>query len=459
MLSRKNIVEASSKVPEGMSDWLDFLVLLCVSLANAEFCVELRKHHRICSSENQERNYELVAPDSDDRVCFLVPTQGEHPFFYAYDFFFSQMDITLPFTSFETDLLWSCNVAPSQVHPNSWDFIKIFQLVCHEFDVKPSLTLFLYLFVLTKPGTTKKKASWISFRSAQGHKVFSMYDESFRDFKNYFFKIQAVEGARPFFLDENGEPRFPLEWQKNVVVSRYTWEMLDEVEQAFVAALEDIWGEPPHLETKKFLGDPSLIRAVLEMSKNNDSLKAFKKARKATAAQNVPAKVVGEGSSQVLSKPSIPSSPGLRRMIPTLRVRLIDPPQTSVGTSAPSVAPPTKRPQTIEPFNLGAPDFDAVRFVDQQIAPYGVMPTDNVFILRHFDFITQSGITLAHMGAALYRTAQDLPIHATKDFMEEAKSEFDRIKGLEDELKAKVTELEKELKGEKARAVSLAATA
>ena len=80
MSSRKNIVEASSKVPEGMSDWLDSLVLLCVSLANSEFCVELRKYHRICSSGDQENSYELVAPDSDDRVCFPVLTQGSVPF-------------------------------------------------------------------------------------------------------------------------------------------------------------------------------------------------------------------------------------------------------------------------------------------------------------------------------------------------------------------------------------------
>ncbi|QHO34566.1 uncharacterized protein DS421_9g268040 [Arachis hypogaea] len=109
-----------------MSDWLDSLVLLCVSLADSEFCVMLRRYHRVCSSEDQESNYELIAPDSGDRVCFPVLSQGERPFFYAYDCFFGPMSITFPFTSFETDLLWSCNVAPSQLHPNSWGFIKIF---------------------------------------------------------------------------------------------------------------------------------------------------------------------------------------------------------------------------------------------------------------------------------------------------------------------------------------------
>ncbi|XP_072054674.1 uncharacterized protein [Arachis hypogaea] len=285
-----------------------------------------------------------------------------------------------------------------------------------------------------------------------------MYDESFMDFKNYFFKVRAVEGARPFFLEANDEPAFSLCWQQNVVVSRYTWEMIDEVEQAFVNVLEDIWGEPPHLDTKKFLGDPSLVRTALEMAKNNDSMKAFKKARKATTAQNISAKVAGEGSFQVLSKPSVPSSPGPRRMIPTPQVRLVDPLQAFAATSSPTGAPPPKKQKTAEPFNLDAPDFDAIEFVDQQIGPYGTMLTDDVSLLRHLNFITRSSVKMAHIGAALYRTAQDLPIHATKAFMEEAKLEFNRMKGLQEELEMKVTKLEKELEGEKASSIALAAS-
>ena len=79
-----------------------------------------------------------------------------------------------------------------------------------------------------------------------------MFDESFYDFKNYFFKVWAVEGARPFFLDENDEPAFLLEWQKDVRVSRYSWDMLDEAERAFVTVLEERWGQPPHLDTEVF---------------------------------------------------------------------------------------------------------------------------------------------------------------------------------------------------------------
>ena len=52
---------------------------------------------------------------------------------------------------------------------------------------------------------------------------------------------------------------------------------------------------------------------------------------------------------------------------------------------------------------------------------------------------------MAHMGAAIFRTVQGIPIHATKSFMEEAKSEFDGIKGLKEELEVKLAKVEKEL--------------
>ena len=90
-----------------------------------------------------------------------------------------------------------------------------------------------------------------------------MFDESFRDFKITFSRSELLKELGPFFLDKNDEPAFPLEWQKDVRVSRYTWEMLDEAEQAFVTVLEGHWGQPPHLDTKKFLTNPSLLRTEL----------------------------------------------------------------------------------------------------------------------------------------------------------------------------------------------------
>ena len=83
-----------------------------------------------------------------------------------------------------------------------------------------------------------------------------------------------------------------------------------------------------------------VVFVFVEMSKNNDSMKAFKKAKKATAALNISAKVAGEGSSQVPLKPPVPSSLGPRKVIPTPQFHQVDPPQTSAAASG---APPLKK--------------------------------------------------------------------------------------------------------------------
>jgi len=89
------------------------------------------------------------------------------------------------------------------------------------------------------------------------------------------------------------------------------------------------------------------------MAKNNDSMKVFKKARKATAAQSISAKAAGEGSSQVPPKRSISSSEP-RRVIPTPQVHLVDPPASSAATSSQATGPPPKKQRTVEPFNVDA---------------------------------------------------------------------------------------------------------
>ena len=49
--------------------------------------------------------------------------------------------------------------------------------------------------------------------------------------------------------------------------AKYTFESLDEVEQAFVGVVSSLWGRAPHLDTKKMLGDPSLLRSELGSSR------------------------------------------------------------------------------------------------------------------------------------------------------------------------------------------------
>ncbi|XP_016206652.1 uncharacterized protein LOC107647034 [Arachis ipaensis] len=133
---------------------------------------------------------------------------------------------------------------------------------------------------------------------------------------------------------------------------------------------------------------------------------------------------------------------------------------TSGAASFPTAAgPPPKKQKTVRTYNLNDKEFDGVAFATELIAPHRKVPLDDISILHHLDFITSNSIRMANIGAALSRVIQESPVHATRAFMEDAKSGYDRIKTLKDELDAKVAELELDVEKEKDRATVAEAAA
>jgi hypothetical protein len=56
------------------------------------------------------------------------------------------LNLWLPFTEFELALLNALNVAPTQLHPNGWAFVKAFELVCLGLDLEPRLGVFFHFY-------------------------------------------------------------------------------------------------------------------------------------------------------------------------------------------------------------------------------------------------------------------------------------------------------------------------
>ena len=78
------------------------------------------------------------------------------------------------------------------------------------------------------------------------------------------------------------------------------------------------------------------------MVKSTDSMKAYRRAKKATATHNISTKASGEGSTQVPPKKLTSDTSGPRKVISTPPVHLVDPPPTSAATSS-TVGPPPKK--------------------------------------------------------------------------------------------------------------------
>ncbi|RDX67049.1 hypothetical protein CR513_54111, partial [Mucuna pruriens] len=74
-------------------------------------------------------------------VCAWVGERGA-PYFYFCENIFSKLRIRLPFSDFEWSVLRVLNVAPTQLHPNSWAFIRAFKLLCEDMGREPSFSVF-----------------------------------------------------------------------------------------------------------------------------------------------------------------------------------------------------------------------------------------------------------------------------------------------------------------------------
>nr|KYP42889.1 hypothetical protein KK1_035703 [Cajanus cajan] len=133
------------------------------------------------------------------------------PHFYVYQCFFRDLGIRLPFTQFECDFLNFINSAPCQLHPNSWGFLRAFQVLCTVLGMDVSLRVFLHFYQL-KIGAPPYCILSLSESKAGG--LFTPYSQSYKKFKQEFFRV-ALVGVNPlgdevFYF--GGLPKFPFYW-------------------------------------------------------------------------------------------------------------------------------------------------------------------------------------------------------------------------------------------------------
>ena len=129
-------------------------------------------------------------------------SNGGKLFFFLYQTVFKRVGLCLPFTAFERELLTEINTAPTQLHPNSWAFIKTFEILCGYLGLLPSVDVFLHFFEVKKQG----KSLWVSFSGVAGRILLTLFQNSYKGWKGQFFRVCANK-HNPTTLDG-----FPLYW-------------------------------------------------------------------------------------------------------------------------------------------------------------------------------------------------------------------------------------------------------
>ena len=106
---------------------------LLVETSTLTFSEDVRKHRdgkpdcvgRVFGRESDA--YVSVRPcGKGEPVCSDEWTNDGEPYFFLYQIVFKWIKLRLPLTGFERALLTKINVAPAQLHPNNWAFMRAF---------------------------------------------------------------------------------------------------------------------------------------------------------------------------------------------------------------------------------------------------------------------------------------------------------------------------------------------
>jgi len=137
--------------------------------------------------------------------------EAEEGFFYMYMCHFSQLHMQILFDNFTMGVLWLLNVAPTQLHPNSWGYHQAFHVLCQSLYLRHSPQCFLYSYD-TRP---KSPITWLSLINHPGISMLDAFSQSFKHFKDGFFKVVVKEASCSHFYNEDRITKFPFSWTDN----------------------------------------------------------------------------------------------------------------------------------------------------------------------------------------------------------------------------------------------------
>jgi len=176
--------------------------------------------HNISSTGNEE-DVVVLSCDVDERVCDQDMAGALDQSFLMYKAVLDDFGVKIPFTAFEMDVLKFLNVAPSQICPNSWAFIRGFEILCKALNLEASVGVFFHFY-----GTKDvNKGTLITIGAHPGKKLFPPSASNFKkEWQDSFARIQGAPKCSTASILVEGEPKFPLLEQN--VFNNTTFEFL-----------------------------------------------------------------------------------------------------------------------------------------------------------------------------------------------------------------------------------------
>lgn len=140
----------------------------------AKFCAGKK-----LSSTGKEEDLITECCKLGEPVCMMCPRGVKDESTYMYVCLFEDLKIQMSFTSFESQVLIALNVTPTQLHPNSWGFIRGFEILCRALKLDPKVTVFFAFYRTNGEGLGK----WISFSNHAKRRLLTPFTTSYKEFK------------------------------------------------------------------------------------------------------------------------------------------------------------------------------------------------------------------------------------------------------------------------------------
>jgi hypothetical protein len=141
----------------------------------------------------------IVEPVGGEDLVTIVNPDPPH-YFLMYGVVVQTFNLWFPFTQFEISLLQTLNVAPIQLHPNSWGFAKAYQIVCLALGITPSIGVFFSFYHLKSfiPGRL------VSLCALPNRTLFALYANNFKNYQDSFYRIRGGPNCPDVMYDSDG---------------------------------------------------------------------------------------------------------------------------------------------------------------------------------------------------------------------------------------------------------------
>ncbi|KAK2415666.1 hypothetical protein QL285_038128 [Trifolium repens] len=194
-----------------------------------------RKKFDVSGTFNEEDV--VLEPVEEDEYVVDVP-RSDLVTFFMYTKFIEHFHLFFPFTEFQKSMLRVLNVAPPQLSPNSWSFIKAYELVCYGLEIpEPSVAVFFSFYQVKN--FLPQNVVPLSAQPNRG--LFQLYSSNYKYYKDTFVRVRGAEHCPSVMYDDGGASLFPFHWTDNPrLIKGAVYERLSEFERDTVAYLESM---------------------------------------------------------------------------------------------------------------------------------------------------------------------------------------------------------------------------